>query len=291
MKTLDQMMIFSLVVEHMSFTAAAKQLGVSKGHVSQQISQLEEALGATLLTRTTRLLKLTEEGLLVWDQCKKLNQVLGETRDGLAEMQGEVRGRLRIAAPRAFGEAFLVEVAESFLKKYPEIEVDLDLANRPLDLLRNDFDLAIRITNDPPESLIARPLTGVHYVFVATPEYIKKYGTPETPKDLSEYRCVSLISSKNRWTYIEDQELKHVEIHCYFRTNLNSTLKQAVMKGMGIARIPSYVIRHELEAGQLIRLFPEYHRETVPICVLYPPRTPRPLKVKYFLEHLYSWFQ
>ena len=196
MENLADIAVFVQVVEAGSFTAAAEQIGVSKAVISKYVSRLEQRLGARLLQRTTRRLTLTEAGEALFQRGAGALAVLEQAEQEVARLTGAPRGRLRVTAPTYFGGSTLAPLLKDFIKRYPEITLELDLDDRITDLVRDRFDVAVRISNSVDPGLVARKLASSALVAVAAPGYFKRRGTPRAPGDLHEHACLGYSLAK-----------------------------------------------------------------------------------------------
>ena len=288
-KIIDCVMLFAEVVESGSFTAAADKLGVSKGYVSQKVSALEKELDVQLLLRTTRRIKVTSAGEILLQQIPKLNDFWYETQSKIQSTKEEASGKLRITAPTSLSEYILVPHLEQFLDLYPKTSIELDTGNVLIDQVQAGFDLAVRITETPPEHLIARELLRVQYFCCATPEYLQKFGVPETPEDLHNHLCLSL-NTWNTWRFYDAQKSYIVNVKSRLQANSNNILKNSALNHRGIIRLPHYIIEKELDDGRLVPVLSDFQHEQKTVYLLYPPMKKRPQKALSCIDFLLSAF-
>ncbi len=289
MQPLSDIAVFVQVVERGSFTAAADRLGISKAAASKYVARLEKRLGARLLHRTTRRLTLTEAGNALFDGARGALEQLTQAENAVTELAGEPRGRLRVTAPVYFGAAFLVPGFGDFLRRYPAIELDLDLDNRIVDLVAGGYDLAIRITSLSSSSLVARRLASAPLVTVAAPAYLARHGTPRTPADLRDHACLtySLDRTPNDWHFTDDAGgAISVPVAGGLRCNSDDALKQAALDGLGIVRFPALFVGAELAEGRLERLLTGYEPPPGTLCAVFPTRRNLAPKVRVFVDFL-----
>lgn len=280
-----------------SFTRAAERLGLSKAAVSQRIAELERGVGATLVQRTTRSVRLTEAGRqLVEATSGSFAQILrsvGAVRDAT----GEPRGQLRVTAPVALGRQYIVGALVEFLRAYPEIRVDLDLSDQLVPLAREGFDLAIRHTGAPPENHIAWRLCASRSMVVASPAYLRRRGTPQHPADLREHDCLAYLRSATpAWPFErarrgagEDVERVEVVVGGALRANNSEALRDAVLGGLGIGLLPDFSAAAALRSGRLRELLPGWRAagffgDAIHAIRPWSPTTPRNVRV--LVEHL-----
>jgi DNA-binding transcriptional LysR family regulator len=289
MNPLSDIAVFVEVVNRGSFTAAARELELSKGAVSKYVARLEQRLGARLLQRTTRRLTLTEAGTALYEGAARALEDISTAEDTVLELSGTPRGKLRVTAPVYFGAAFLVPTLERFLDRYAGIELELDLDNRVVDLVEGRFDVAIRITTLTSSSLVVRRLATSGIILVASPAYLEKRGAPRIPPDLGEHNCLtySLDRSPGEWPFNGPHgESMSVRVAGSLRCNNDETLKRAALDGMGVARFPELFVTEELASGELVRLLPAYELAPGAICAVFPTRANLAPKVRVFVDFL-----
>ncbi len=287
----SEMAAFAEVVEQGTFTAAAARLGVSKAHLSRQISSLEARLGVRLLRRTTRTLRLTEEGRTFHDYCRRMVET---AREGLqlAQSRGhEVSGLLRISAPITYGQTFLGDLVTDFCARFPAVRVDLVLDNRHIDLLSNDFDLSFRITDHPPQTLSLTPLGVMEDVVCASPTYLRDRPRPETPTDLAGNECLLYLNPdrNRRWTFRKERRVEVVEVDGHLACNYHTALLEPLLAGLGIAKVPEYFVRDLVGSGRLVRLLEDYVCESRPIYLVHHDPLGQPPRVREFLRFAQAW--
>jgi DNA-binding transcriptional LysR family regulator len=289
MNPLSDMAVFVQVVDDGSFTAAAEALGLSKAAVSRYIGRLEKHLGARLLNRTTRRLTLTEAGNALYDRASRALADLAAAESEILELSGTPRGRLRVAAPAYFGKAFLIPVVHRFLQRYPDIALELDFDNRIIDLVKERMDVAIRITTLASSSLVARPLAPVRLVTVASPRYLEKHGTPETPAELHHHAVLAytLDRTPGEWRYQDNQgNALSVRVKGRLACNSDDAIKRAALDAMGIARFPDLFVRDELASGALVHFLDAFEAPPTSLCAVFPSRANLAPKVRVFVDFL-----
>ena len=294
MDRISDIAAFVQVVEQGSFTAAAEALELSKAAVSKYVSRLEERLGARLLNRTTRRLTLTEAGQALFDRASIAIADLDAAESDVIELTGSPRGRLRVSAPSHFGEVFLAPLFAEFRQRFPDIELDLDLDNRLVDLVEEGFDVAIRISQLEASSLVARKLTDVRVVTAASPAYLEKHGRPASPMELREHECLlyGLDRTPGEWRFRRGLDrLISVRIHGGFRCNNDGALKRAALDGLGILRFPEIFIEQELREGRLVAILEEFEMSKLSLSAVFPTRHNLPPKVRVFVDFLAEQFR
>lgn len=282
-----QMAIFSEVVEQGSFTAAAERLGVSKSFVSKQVSLLESRLGGVkLLRRTTRRLKLTEEGAKFFDYCRRMVETAQEGVQLLQSRSHEVSGPLRVSAPITYGQTFLTEVVESFCDLYREVRVDLLLDNRRVDLLAENIDVAIRITESPPQTLFLTPLGVMEDVICCAPSYLSGREVPTKPSDLEDHECLLYLNPERlvRWALRKERRVHTVQVRGRTAYNYHSALLKPLLAGQGVAKLPQYFVAAYLRTGRLVRLLATYEADQIPIYLVHHDPAGQPPRVREFID-------
>lgn len=266
MGLLPYMAVFVKVVELGSFSAAAEQLGSSASSVSRQIASLEAALGVRLLERTTRRLRLTEAGSAAWARC---DEMLRSARSvvTLSEQAGDTpQGCVRLSVPRAIGNQLIAPAVPEFLRRFPQVDLQLMMTDRPLDLIAGEIDLAIRITDQPPPGLAGRPLRHISHVLCASPGYLHQRGTPQHPRDLPQHDCIWLAErpGDNSWRlrHGETQEEQAVTVRGRYATNHSRARLEGVIAGLGIGCIQRFTAAQALAEGQVVAVLPEWEYMT-----------------------------
>jgi DNA-binding transcriptional LysR family regulator len=288
---LAAMHAFRRVIERGSFRAAARDLGRSNAAVSKQIGDLEAELGATLITRTTRRLALTEVGRAYYERCARILDDLTEAETAVASLQSAPRGLLRVNAPMSFGLLHLAPALPAYMERCPEVRVDLVMNDRTVDLVEEGFDVAVRgRTSLPDSSLIARRLAPVRRVLCAAPGYLKRHGHLERPEDLVRHRCLvySLSSSPTEWTFAPRDRSEPVTVRVvpYYTVNSSIALREALLAGSGVALIPTFVVGLDLKDGRLTALLSDFEIPLQSLYALYPSSRHLSPKVRSFVDFL-----
>lgn len=289
MDNLTHMVTFAHVVRAGSFAAAAKRLGVASSVVSKHVSKLERDLGANLLQRSTRKLSLTEAGTAYYAHCARILEEVEQSKQAVAELQAEPRGKLRLSAMPSFAHWVLAELLPEFLARYPKLELEIVCNERLVDLAEEGFDLALRITGQPNPNLVARRLAPIRFVACATPGYLSQHGAPRTPEDLPQHRCIGYSQSLTGsvWRLSRDGREFDATAHSVVQINSIDAARRLVLSGVGIAPLPTYAIGADLRSGQLVRVLPEYQlfSDSVLYTVYLPNRFGSP-KLRAFVEFL-----
>ncbi|HTV23347.1 MAG TPA: LysR family transcriptional regulator [Polyangiaceae bacterium] len=287
------LLVFARVVEAKSFTAGAARLGLSKSVASARIAQLEARLGTRLLLRTTRRLSLTADGLALYEQAARMAQAADDAAQLAGGTPAEPRGVLRINAPTTFGEMYLAQPIARYLEAHPRVRVELSLSDRFEDLVAERVDVAIRISAKLKDStLVGRKLADDRSVVVASPAYLARKGTPETPADLIHHDCLryTLLDASDEWRFKADAKSFSVPISARFEAQSGSALRGAALAGMGIAILPSFMIAPELASGQLTPILAPFTFVRLSVSAVYAPAKVVPGSVRAFVDLLVAHF-
>jgi len=279
---LNEMGLFATVVDQGSFTKAANKLGMPKSTVSRHISQLEVRLGARLLNRTTRQLKPTEVGKLYFQHCQRIVEEAEQAQDVIQKMQAEPSGLLRITMPLAFGLNFIQDLIHDFLALYPKIKVELYFDNKNLDILDEELDVALRIGTLPDSTMIARHIGATGLVLCATPEYLTKNGTPQTPEDLAQHQLIR-HAIPPMVLYKDQKEIAYTANDRLVLNDMQLCL-QMTLKNMGIGMVPKMLAVDEIEEGRLVEVLPDYDGPEKDIFLVYASRRQQAAKVLAFIN-------
>lgn len=286
--------IFKKVVELEGFTQAARSLEISTAAVSKNISNLENQLGIQLLTRTTRRMNATEAGLEYYKRCVNILEDL-KIADQNAMAASELpRGRLRVNAPMSFGIRHLAPVISQFLEQHQHIEIDLDLDDKVINLFDGKFDIGIRIGKPLQDSsMVARLLSPIERCVCGSPDYFAKFGTPESPKDLSDHQCLvySLSSSPGVWDFKGAEGEEQFSVDGRYRVNNSLALRESLITGLGMTLTPTFMIDHDLREGRLIKVMNDWAPQPLGLFVVYSHVRQVPPKVRLFVDFLASKFK
>ena len=275
---------FVAVAETESFTQAAKRLGISTAHVSRQISALETRLATRLFHRTTRKVSVTETGQVYFQQCRQVLDGLQEAERMVTNLHAVPRGKLRITAPVIYGERTIAPLVNDFVLRYPELEVELNLTNRTLDLVAEGFDLAIRMGALESSSLVARRLASRTQYVCASPLYLAKRGTPHSLLELEKHNC--LQGSHDHWRFQDNDKIRSLKIKGNIVCGSGWALLDAALKGVGIVQLPEYYVQPHLDSGHLVALLPQHQQPDQGIWAVYPNNRHLSPKVRFLLDHL-----
>jgi DNA-binding transcriptional LysR family regulator len=292
MYDLNLMAVFAHVAQEESFSAAARKLGISRSAASKAVAKLESSMGAKLLHRSTRHLSLTEVGAALLEHCSRI-VLEAESAGAIVEnLNTRPRGVLKIAASVAFGTMHIAPAMSEFLTMYPEIDIDMTIIDRQVDLAEEGFDVVIRVYENPPENIVARKIAPAGSRLCATPAYFERYGTPKRPEDLTTHNCLDYIhyGDKGVWHFTGPEGEILVPISGRLRINDDDALSQAVLGGLGLALLPTFLIGKDLQAGRLIAVLSEYLPIKRHVYAIYLPTRHLPAKIRAFIDFLYDRF-
>jgi LysR family transcriptional regulator, regulator for bpeEF and oprC len=283
------MRVFTRVVEHGSFAHAADALSVSRPTVTTAISQLEKHLGARLLHRTTRRLSLTDDGRSYYQNCVRILDELAEAEDALSSTLTTLRGRLRISVPQSFSQQRFLSALAGFMQPNPDLELELVLTDRAVNLVEEAIDCAVRAVEIPEDStLVARRIARVHRITCASPGYLERYGTPETVSDLARHACIRFISpSTGRaldWLFKDNDERTSFTPGGRLGVTSMEAAVTATIEGFGIAQVPDALAHVAILDGRLRPILLDYVTEAPPVMVVYSRNRYLTAKVRAFVE-------
>lgn len=294
MDTLTRMRAFLAVVEAEGFSAAARRIGRSKALLSKYVRELEDELGALLINRTTRQFSLTEAGHAYFGRAQEIVREIDDLGDAMRASAGEVRGRIKLSAPRTFADAPIGRSLIDFAREHPDIMLQIHLDDRFVDLVEEGFDLAIRITRLADSSLIARRLAPFLLRVCASPEVIGKHGKPKTPQGLSGLPCI--IDTNGSWRAnwpFETPGGVAMSVPVTGPIEVNSPLaaRAAAIGGLGFVLLPDFIARPAVESGELVAVLDDFVPKGGGIFAVYPHRRYLPAKVRVFVDFLAKWFK
>lgn len=283
MDRLASMTAFVRAAELGGFAPAAQALGISPTMVGLHVRALEDRLGSRLLNRTTRRQSLTEVGRLYYERCRQILSDLEDADRTASQLRAAPRGRLSVNAPVSFGVHALTPVIADYLAAYPEVEVDLAVNDRVIDLVEEGFEVAVRVGPLSDSGLVARPLAPYQLVVCASPDYLARFGEPRRPEDLARHNCLAFErwGAPHVWTF---QNGEAAAVRGVLRANNGEALRVAALRGLGIIKQPSVLLADDLRSGRLVRLLPDYDSPARPIHLIYlPDRRPTP-KLRTFID-------
>lgn len=286
MDRFESMSTFVAVVEAGSFSAASRRLGMPLATVSRKVSELEELLRVQLLTRSTRKIALTEIGQQHFETCRRLLEELGEAERLASGEYRAPQGELVVAAPVGLGRVYLMPIVTAFLGAYPEVNVDLRLADRVINLADEGIDVALRVGELPDSSLVAVKLGVIRQVVCASPAYLDAHGTPAALSELREHACVTFTSlgAPQEWTFRHGKSVSRIAVHSRLSVSVADAAVEAASAGLGITRLLCYQASPALNAKRLRLLLRDYEPEPWPVSLVYQNRRRMPQKLKAFID-------
>jgi len=292
MDTIDGMQTFVAVVSEGSFAGAAQRLGMSPQLVSKYVGQLEQRLGARLLNRSTRRISITEAGQAYFERCQQLLVDIDEMESAVGQLTTTARGTLRVNAPMSFGVLHLARAVARYQRQHDEVNVELTLDDRLVNVVSEGFDLAIRIGNLVESSLVARKLAPVRLVVCGSPAYLAEHGIPETPDQLSTHQCLRYTYSSNTdiWRFEKDGTRYDVRIAGTIAANNGNALREAAIEGAGLLREPTFIVGRDIREGRLQVVLDEFNVEEMAAYALYAHRQYLSAKVRTFVDFLADYF-
>jgi len=291
MDLLESMQVYVLTVEKGSLSAAATASGISATMAGNHLRKLEKRLGMQLLHRTTRRQHLTALGEDYYTRCKEILRLVAETDSQAQNLQLAPTGRLRISAPVTFGTDALMPALSLYLARYPEVSVDVSLSDRVVDLVEDGFEAAIRIGQLPDSALIAKPLAPYRLMICASPDYLARRGTPSQPEDLSQHECLSFSpAALASWRLQGAEGALQIPVSGRLHVNNGQALRVAALHGLGIVLQPAILLEADVQAGRLVRLFPQHQLPVRPMQVVYLQDRYRSPKLRSFVDFLVERF-
>lgn len=285
------MQLFVRIVDAGSFSAVAREMNMIQPTVSKQLTALEERLGVRLLNRTTRRLSLTEAGREYYQRCKRILDEVQELESEVSDLQNRPTGTLRVNAPVGFGHAYLVPLSFRFRAQYPGLAIDVSLNDRYVDLVQEGIDVAIRFGDLEDSQLVARHVGSSARICVASPAYLKARGRPAVPADLKHHNCITYTYLfGNEWQFEGEGGSQPIRVFGDYRANSGMTIRAAALEGIGIANIPAFLVREDIESGRLVQVLPQYGPAPVRISAVYPSARLLSRKVKLFVEFVRQEF-
>jgi DNA-binding transcriptional LysR family regulator len=293
MDRFEEMRAFAAVVDAGSFVRAADALELSKTAVSRLVGDLETRLGVRLLHRTTRKLSLTEEGDVFHARCKELLADVDEAEAEVTARADEAVGLVRVNVPVSFGLLHLAPIWPAFMARHPQVTLDVTLADRIVDLVEEGFDLAVRIARLPASSLVSRKLTSTRLVLCASPEYLRREGSPDHPSEIAR-RVVfayTLLATGEQWGFDAAEGSVTVKISPRLRSNSGDTCIAAALQHQGLVLQPSFLIGEHLRSGALVEVLPQYRSMELGVYAVYASRKHTPPKVRVLIDFLVDAFR
>lgn len=293
MDRLTSMKMFVRVVETGSFSAVARELNSTQPTISKNIAELESWLGAKLLNRSTRSLRLTETGTDYYERCVAILQDVEDAEQMVGDLQTQPRGMVRISTMVAFGRLHILPRLGPFFSKYPDIRIDARLNDRVVDLVEEGIDVAFRMGNLADSSLIAKRLCTSPMVTVATPGYLDTYGVPAHPGDLKHHNYILYSGSAQplEARYVDEGKPFRMRVEGNLLTSASEAIRGGVLAGLGISQMPRWLVGDAIEAGELVTVLEDFQPEPLPIHAVYLPGRHLPSRVRCLIDYLSEEFR
>ncbi|MCS2157510.1 LysR family transcriptional regulator [Scandinavium sp. H11S7] len=290
MDKIHAMQLFIRVAELESFSRAADTLGLPKGSVSRQIQALENLLGVRLLHRTTRRVQLTQDGMVYYERAKDLLSNLDELDGMFQHDPTSISGRLRVDMPVGVARNLVIPKLPAFLQQYPGIELELSSSDHLVDVIREGFDCVVRVGTLKDSGLVARPIGKLTVINCASPNYLERFGYPETLDDLAGHAMVHYATSlgvrPQGFELNTDNQIRWLKTGGVLTVNSTETYHAACLAGLGIIQVPRIGVKDALRSGKLVEILPHYRAEPMPVSLIYPHRRNLSRRVHLFMEWL-----
>lgn len=291
MDTLQNMRVFVRVVEAGSFTGAAQQMNTTTAYASRAVSDLEAHLRTRLLNRTTRRIALTEAGERYLQRCEQILAYVDEAEAEAGHAQAQPAGKLKIHAMTSFGQHYVVPAVGAYQQLYPDVSVELTLAQRMPDLLDEGYDVALVLATDLPDSgFVSQRIASAFSIACAAPAYLERHGVPKTPADLAGHTCLQLVTPvfpTAQWRFSGPNGDETINLGAAtFQVNVAEAMAVSVREGMGIGLLPIYSAIGGLRSGELVWILPEYKSQEMNVYAMYPSRQYLDAKIRTWVELL-----
>lgn len=283
MDKLNAISLFCKVIETQSFTQAAQQAQISLPMASKLVAQLEEDLNVRLLQRTTRKITPTEAGLLYYQRCLPILNELKEADASVSNISSTLQGKITMSVPMDFGSRFIAPYLGKFMEDYPNLELHIEFSDRRVDVIAEGFDLVLRIGTLEDSSIVAKKIADSHLVLVASPTYLDKFGEPKNLDSLIKRGCL-LYENHTQWKLTDNGQKHTIKPEGKIYSNNGYALVQMAKAGLGIINIPKFLIKEEINSGELVHIMPFLEQETLPISLLYPNRRYLSPKIKVLID-------
>lgn len=291
MDLFGSMAVFVRIVDGGSLAAAARASGISATMAGNHLQTLERRLGTRLINRTTRRQSLTDFGRTYYDRCVEVLHLVADADAQALAGQQQPRGRLRVTAPASFGAEALVPALADYTRGCPEVEIDLSLSDRTMDLVDAGFEAAIRIGALPDSRLIARPLMPYRMILAASPAYLALYGKPATPADLAKHRSVTFsVSARSAWRMTGPEGTVSVKVPSTIQVDSGQAVRSAALNGLGIVMQPEVLLAGDVAAGRLVKLLPGYELPSRPMHIVYLRDRRMTPKLRSFIDFVVERF-
>ena len=289
MNLLESLRAFMRVAEYGNFSRAAKQIGVTQSNLSKQVAALEEHLDVRLLSRTTRRLKLTAEGVTYLRYARRILDYVEEAEGQVGRSKSTASGLVRVGSPYAFAQRHLVERVGRLLDRYPRMKIEIAVSDLTPSLIEQEIDIAVRLGELSGE-LVGKRIGTASRVAVASPGYLKRCGTPKTPDDLARHECLVFTNPTidRGWTFDWPDGRTTINVSGSFRSNSAQLIKEACLAGRGIAVMPEWLFDQPLRSGELVRVLRKFEPQGIPVSLVHTSRRYVPFKTRVVFDFLFA---
>ncbi len=290
MDKLQAMRIFVRVAELNSFSGVAQQLGVARSVVTRQVAALENHLGTKLMARSTRRLTLTSEGASYLEKCRVILNLVDAAETGIAEERLAPRGLIRISVPLSFGLKRVMPHLLEFVRRYPEVNLDMDYSDRRVNLIEDGIDLSIRITHKLESTDVVRKISHSRLCVIASPDYLARCGTPMHPAELTHHQCLgyTIAGGQQAWQFLINDKLLSFPLRSQINANNGEALTEAAAQGLGITCQPDFIAQPYLASGKVKEILTNYSLPELGIYAMLPSNRQIPYRVRVLMEFLIS---
>ncbi len=288
MDKLQAMRIFVRVAELNSFSGVAQQFGVARSVVTRQVAALENHLGTKLMARSTRRLTLTSEGASYLEKCRVILNLVDAAETGIAEERLTPRGLIRISVPLSFGLKRVMPHLLEFMRRYPEVNLDMDYSDRRVNLIEDGIDLSIRITHKLESNDVVRKISHSRLCVIASPDYLARCGTPAHPSELTHHQCLgyTIAGGQQAWQFVVNDKLQSFPLRSQINANNGEALTEAAAQGLGITCQPDFIAQPYLAAGKVKEILTNYALPELGIYAMLPSNRQIPHRVRVLMDFL-----
>lgn len=292
MNLLKSIEIFQTVCKYKSFSKAANYLNIVPSAVSRQINELEQHLGIRLLNRTTRSISLTNDGRRYLQKMTSITQQVDEL-ESLSSDETVIQDHINLTAVPSLGENILLNAINEYIKKYPKVSLSLNLVNREVSIVEEGYDFAFRVGSLNDSSMVSRQIYSFPFVVVASPNYLSEFGSPSSPDELIKHNCIinTIMRNPYRWEFVEGKRRFTVKVKGSIEANNDSMQCGFSVAGLGISYVPKFIVKDQINKGQLVQLLTQYTPEPLPISIVYPTQKYLSTAKRKFIDTLVEYFQ
>ncbi|WP_375753576.1 LysR family transcriptional regulator [Vibrio sp. HN007] len=289
MPDIDDLVLFTQVIENGSFSKVAELNDINKSVVSKRVSKLENKLGVQLIYRSTRNLSPTEAGEVLYNRAKDINEIAAAAFNAIDGYNEALSGHIRMSVPTISGDLLLAEAVSDFCQEHPGLTIDMSLDNRFVDLIKDNYDLVIRTGYLEDSSLIARYIFNSRWLICASPEYVAKHGAPQKPKDLLRHNCLGYTHESTGtfdWQFKRNSDIFTLRVNGNFSSDNSAALRKAALSGNGLAYLPTCLVCEDIQAGRLVEVLAGHVGKEIGIYAVYPYTRQPSKRIQMLIEHI-----